>query len=194
MPETSVSLLERLRQQPDADSWQRLVDLYTPLIRGWLQRYDVPHEDANDLIQDVMGVLVRELPQFQHSRQPGAFRSWLRTVTVHRLGAYWRSRQRRPAATGGSDFAEMLDQLEDPASGLSRLWNEEHDRHVIQRVMQLVEPEFQPTTWQAFRRVVMDGQKAAAVAAELGISVNAVVIAKSRVLHRLRQEMQGLVD
>jgi RNA polymerase sigma-70 factor (ECF subfamily) len=194
MSETSFSLLARLREQPDADSWKRLVDLYTPLIHGWLRRHSVPQADADDLTQEVMTVVVRELPNFNHNQQPGAFRAWLRTIAVNRLRALWRSRQNRPVGTGDSDFLKMLDQLEDPESGMSRLWDQQHDQHVARRLMELVEPHFEPTTWKAFRRVVMDGMKAAAVAAELNTSVNAVLLAKSRVLSRLRQEMAGLTD
>jgi RNA polymerase sigma-70 factor (ECF subfamily) len=141
-----------------------------------------------------MAVVVRELPRFKHSQQRGAFRSWLRAITVNRLRALWRSRQGRPVASGDSDFLKMLDQLEDAESDLSRLWDRQHDEHVARRLMQLVEPQFEPTTWRAFCRVVVDNVKAAVAAGELNISVNAVLLAKSRVLSRLRQEMQGLTD
>src|SRR6266853_2020356 len=174
MSETSLSLLNRLRLQPDAESWRRLVDLYTPLIHGWLRRYAVAPADADDLTQEVMTVLVRELPRFEHNQQRGAFRNWLRTITVNRLRVLWRSRKARPVATGDSDFLKMLDELEDPHSGMSRLWDQHHDQHVAHRLMELVEPQFEPATWQAFRRVVLDGAKAALVAAELNLSVNAV--------------------
>jgi RNA polymerase sigma-70 factor (ECF subfamily) len=194
MAETSVSLLDRLRLQPDEDSWKRFVDLYVPLIRGWLGRYSVKPEDAEDLAQEVMAVVLRELPQFRHNQQRGAFRNWLRNVTVNRLRAQWRARRGRVAPTGDSAVADMLDQLTDPSSSLSRLWDQQHDQHVARRLMELIQPQFEPKTWQAFRRVVIDGIKPAFVAHELGLSVNAVLLAKSRVLRRLRQEMQGLTD
>jgi len=194
MPDTSFSLLDRLRLQPDDDSWKRFVELYAPLIRGWLRRYAVTPEDADDLAQEVMTVVLRELADFRHNQQRGAFRHWLRTVTVNRLRALWRTRRGRAAATGDRNVAQMLDQLADPNSSLSRLWDQQHDQHVARRLMELIRPHFEATTWQAFRRVVLDGLKAAAVAHELGISVNAVLLAKSRVLSRLRQEMRGLTD
>jgi RNA polymerase sigma-70 factor (ECF subfamily) len=194
MAETSVSLLERLRLHPDAAAWRQLVDLYTPLIRAWLRRHAVPEADGEDLTQEVMAVVVRELPQFQHNQRRGAFRNWLRQITVHRLRASWRDRKSRPEATGDSDFLQMLDQLEDPSSDLSRLWEREHDHHVARRLLELIEPHFEASTWQAFRRVVLDGCKAAAVAEELGLSVNAVLLAKSRILRRFREEMRGLTD
>ena len=105
MPETSVSLLERLCLDPDEGSWQRFVDLYVPLIRGWLGRYSVKEQDAEDLAQEVMAVVVRELPRFQHSERPGAFRSWLRTVTVNQLRALWRSRRGHATRGGGRAVA-----------------------------------------------------------------------------------------
>jgi len=192
--DTPISLLERLRLRPDEASWRRLVDLYTPLIRDWLRRYDVLDLDRDDLTQEVMQVLVREMPNFRHDLRPGAFRRWLRNVTVNRLRVFWRDRRSRPAAGGGSDFGHILDQLEDPNSQLSRLWDEEHDRHVARRLLELLEPEFEPTTWRAFRMLVLEGKRTAEVAAELRITSNAVRIAKSRVLNRFRQEIDGILD
>jgi RNA polymerase sigma factor (sigma-70 family) len=193
MPDTSVSLLDRLRGRPDAASWQRLVDLYTPLIQGWLRSQSLQPADADDLSQDILAVLVRELPGFQH-QQTGSFRSWLRTITINRLRNFWRAQQARPAATGGSDLSSRLEELEDPHSELSRLWDREHDQHILKRALELIELDFAPSTWKAFRRQVLEGASVDTVAAELGLSPNAVIIAKSRVLSRLREEVRGLVD
>lgn len=195
LPETSASLLERLRDPADGRAWQRLVDLYTPLIHGWLARHGVKQPDLDDLTQDVLVVLVREMPGFQHTERRGAFRHWLRMVTVNRLRGFWRGQSRIAAGMGdGKDLEQTLDELENADSALSRLWDEEHNRHVAHRLLELIEPEFTATTWQAFRRQVLEGHPAREVAAALGISVNAVLIAKSRVLQRLRQEKEGLID
>ncbi len=194
MSETSASLLERLRQNADHDSWQRLLNLYTPLIRGWLRRYGLPDHEADDLVQDVLTVVVRRLPDFRRGPHTGSFRAWLRAITVNCLRDAWRAQRIRPRATGDSNFLQMLDQLGDDDSGLTRLWDEEHDQHVLNQLLEMIRPRFEPGTWQAFKRVTLDGQAPAQVAAELGISVNAVFIAKSRVLSQLRQEGQGLID
>jgi RNA polymerase sigma-70 factor (ECF subfamily) len=193
MQETSASLLDRLRTQPDPVSWQRLVDLYTPLLRDWLRRYSLQQADADDVIQEVLTAVVREMPEFVHNQHKGAFRRWLRTIMVNRLRNFWRTRN-KAAATGDSNVAGMLAELEDPTSALSRLWDQQHDRYVVHRLLEMIEPDFTQSTWRAFRSVLFEGRKEDDVAQELGISVNAVFIAKSRVLNRLRQEMKGLVD
>jgi RNA polymerase sigma-70 factor (ECF subfamily) len=192
MSATSASLLERARDPGDAEAWRRLVDLYTPLIRSWARRYTLQSDEVDDLVQEVLGTLARELPRFEHNRRTGALRRWLRTVAVNVLRHAWRRGRFRP--TGGTDFAAVLDQLEDPASGLSQLWDREHDRHLVRRTLATIEPDFRPSTWQAFHRHVLEGVPVRDVATELGITVNAVLIAKSRVLQKLREQLRDLVD
>ena len=192
MIHTSVTLLERLRTQPDEAAWRRLDDLYRPLIRHWLLRDPTLRDEAEDLVQEVLAVLVRELPNFQRERD-GSFRCWLRTITWNRLQAFWQSRQHRPKLLQSDSSGSILGQLEDPHSTLSHQWDEEHDRHVVRRLMERIEPQFEPNTLQAFRRTVFDGAQAGEVASELWISVNAVLLAKSRVLKQFRQEGEGLI-
>lgn len=194
MSSTSASLLDRLRADPHSPAWQRLVDLYQPLIRAWLHRHDVLAQDADDLVQEVLAVVVRRLPEFEHNQRIGAFRTWLRSITVNVVRDHWRNRKNRAKAPGGSDLQEVLAQLEDPDSGLSRQWDQEHDRHVTHRLLQMLKGDFEAKTWQAFTRVALDGTPAAEVAQELGLTTNAVFIAKSRVLARLRQEAAGLLE
>jgi RNA polymerase sigma factor (sigma-70 family) len=193
MADTPISLLERLRIQPDSSSWQRFLDLYTPLIRDWLRRYALQPCEMDDLVQEVLAVLVRELPQFRHDLRRGAFRRWLRGILVNRLRVYWRDHRIR-LITGTAGAEEVLGQLEDPESSLSRIWDEEHDRYIAHRLLGLIAPEFEPVTWQAFKLLVLEGRGTAEVAAQLSISANAARIAKSRVLSRFRQEIDGLID
>jgi len=194
MADTSVTLMQRLCSHGDDESWQRFVELYAPLIRGWLGHYSVSAEDAEDLSQEVMAVVVRELPNFRHNQQPGAFRNWLRVVAVNQLRALWRSRRGEAAVTGNSDMAQMLEQLADPSSSLSQYWNQQHDRHVTSQIMEVIRPQYEAKTWKAFRLVALEGKKPAAVAAELGMSVNSVLLAKSRIINRLRNEVRGFTD
>jgi RNA polymerase sigma factor (sigma-70 family) len=191
--QTPPSLLNRLREHPDdAGAWLRFDDLYRPLLQTWLRRYAVQCQDADDLVQQVLEVVVREMPRFHYEPAKGRFRAWLRSIMVNQLRAFWRSQQSRPKADS-KFFDHILEQLEDEKSDLSRLWDQEHDQHVSRRLLALIEPDFSPTTWQAFRRL-MDGAKAKGIAADLGISANAVYLAKSSVIKRLREEIEGLTD
>jgi RNA polymerase sigma-70 factor (ECF subfamily) len=194
MTDTSLSLLDTLQACPDEAAWQRLVLLYSPLIRAWLRRYSTADHDVDDLVQEVLAVLVRRLPEFDRQPRPGAFRCWLRTITVNCLRDFWRPKRIRPHVTGGSDFQQVLDELTDSESGLSRIWDEEHDRMVTERLLEMIKPRFNDKTWQAFKGVTIQERSPDEVARELGMTVNAVFIAKSRVLSRLRQEVRGLVD
>ena len=192
--ETSISLLDTLKGNVDDEAWQRLVQIYSPLIRGWLRRHSTAEHDLDDLVQEVLTVVVRRLPEFERQPRVGAFRCWLRTITVNCLRDFWRAKRIRPQATGGSDFQQILDQLADSESDMSRIWDEEHDRIVTERLLEIIKPNFNEKTWQAFKAVAMDDETPTDVAERLGMSVNAVFIAKSRVLSRLRQEGRGLVD
>jgi len=150
-------------------------------------------QDADDLVQEVLAVLGKSLTRFRHPGHGGAFRGWLRGILVNRLRAFWRAGRGRPVATGDSDFLRLAEQLADPDSDQSRQWDEQHDRLVLVRLLDLMGHEFTPKTVRAFRRVCLDGARPKDVAAELGMSVGAVYMAKSSVLRRLRQEAQGLI-
>lgn len=194
MHETSLSLLDRLRHSSENEGWNRLADLYSPLVRVWLRRYDVQDSDANDLVQEVLLTVSSELGTFEHCGRPGAFRGWLKAILINRLRKFWRARDRRPEARGDSDIDARLAELDDPASEMSQIWNREHDQYVLRQLLALAEPHFAVNTWKAFCRVALDGELPDVVAEEMGISRNAVIVAKCRVLSRLRQESEGLIE
>ena len=187
MNTTSVSLLERLRQPDQPRAWERFVELYTPLLLFWARRRGLQPQDAADLVQDVFTVLVQKLPEFTYDHRR-SFRNWLRTVLVNK----WRDRQRRrglPVTAGDEALAEVASP-DDPDA----FWEGEHRNHLLCRALELMRNEFTPATWKACWEFAIEGRPAAAVAAELGLSENAVYIAKSRVIRRLRQELEGLLD
>jgi RNA polymerase sigma-70 factor (ECF subfamily) len=185
--DTSASLLERLRQPGQEQAWTRFVQLYTPLLYHWACRLGLNEADAADLVQDVLTLLVRKLPEFTYDHHK-SFRAWLRTVTLN----CWRNRRRRaelPRAANPPD----LDSLSADADAADAFADKEYRQWLVGRALELMQAEFQPTTWKACWECVVAGRPAAEVAAELGISVGAVYMAKSRVLSRLRQELADLL-
>jgi RNA polymerase sigma-70 factor (ECF subfamily) len=183
MQQTSLSLLERLHRDGDAPSWARLLSIYEPLLNCWLRRQGLQEADVHDLVQDILVIVCQELPQFEHNGRAGAFRNWLRQVMINCLRAH---RRRKPADAGA--FGALVDNLEDPGSGLGGTWEREHDQFVLCKLTEMIRPEFEPTTWEAFERTVMRAEPTAKVAEALGVSTNAVLVAKSKVLSRLREE------
>ena len=193
MDPTPVSLLERLkRAKPDAAEWRRLRDIYTPLIHSGLARVPGLGDEADDHTHETLVVLFRELPSFDR-RRDGSFRAWLRQI-VNRIRAWTKSRQKRPAVVLGEELDQLLAQLSDPDSDLSRQWDREHDRHVLQKLLAGVRQDFEEKTWQAFTRFALENASAAEVALELGMTETAVVQAKFRVVKRLREEAGDLVE
>jgi RNA polymerase sigma-70 factor (ECF subfamily) len=187
MTTTPLSLLEQLRSRTDPQAWEQFTRLYTPLLYLYGRRLGLQDSDAADLVQEVFLVLVQKLPGFQRHRDR-SFRAWLRTVVVNK----WRDWCRRRNAV----HQPRLVEAPDPAApdDLLELEEEEYRHYVARRALQVMQAEFQPTTWQACWEHVVAGRPAEEVAAELGISPATVYVAKFRVLNRLRQQLDGLLD
>jgi RNA polymerase sigma factor (sigma-70 family) len=182
-------LLERLRKHADdAEAWLRLDALYRPLLHTWLRKYALQPQDADDLVQQVFEVLVRKLAQYDSRK--GSFRGWLRGILRNRLREFLRSQKTRPLASGNLD-ASIVEEVPNHRHDPRRLHEREHAKHVTQRLLARVRPDFSASSWQAFERLV-EGENPAAVAADLGISVNAAYLAKSSILRRLRHESETL--
>jgi RNA polymerase sigma factor (sigma-70 family) len=194
MTTTPVSLLERVAQNQAGPDWNKFVAIYQPLLRSWLFPQVPQFADVEDLIQDILTLLVTKLPEFRHTGQPGAFRAWLRQIVAYRLKNFWRQQQRSARADFPNDLEQFADALEDPAHELSRRWEEEHDRHIVTKLLTEIRSEFSAMTWEMFDRSVLQGLSPAQVAAELNVTRNAVFIARSRILRRLREEAGVLLD
>jgi RNA polymerase sigma-70 factor (ECF subfamily) len=188
MHSTSPTLLQRLRGPADEDAWPHFVDLYTPLLYYWARRTGLQDSDAADLVQDVFATLVRKMPEFAYDRRQ-SFRSWLRTVLMNRYRDLRRRQAARPAEEARGSWSDLA--TDDPTEELDEA---EYRRHLVRKAMELIRDEFHPTTWQACWEHGVAGRSAGEVAAELGVTPNAVYIATSRVLRRLHAELEGLLD
>jgi RNA polymerase sigma-70 factor, ECF subfamily len=188
MHTTPVSLLEKLRRPGDQAPWVRFVHLYYPLIYDWARGAGAGPEDAADLVQDVLTVLIRKMPEFDYDASK-TFRGWLRTVT---LNSWRRQRRRSPRLpTEAIDLAEVDGEDDPPDLAFEE---DEYRRLLAFRALQVMKTDFQEATWRACWENVVEGRPADEVACELGITVNAVYLAKARVLRRLHQELDGFLD
>jgi RNA polymerase sigma-70 factor, ECF subfamily len=191
---TSLGLLERIKALDQA-AWERLVSLYSPLVYGWCRQAGLQAADAADVGQEVFRSVARRIADFRRDREGDTFRGWLRTITRNKIRDSFRRRRTELAGMGGSEAQQRLLQVQSVVCEESDSPCDEDDRRILyRRVVALVHDEFAERTWQAFWRVAVDEQRPAEVARALGMSVNAVYLAKSRVLRRLREELAGLMD
>lgn len=179
------NLLEGLkRREPQA--WERLTAMYLPLVYRRSVRLGLSAEDAADVTQEVFLTVARRVDDFVLRGEGGGFRMWLWSILRNKLGDFFRSRREQTIAAGGSDAQEQLAEV---ALAESIGFDEDETSDLYRRAMELIESEFESNTWQAFWRTTVEQQPAASVADVLGVSVNAVYVAKSRVLRRLRQQL-----
>jgi RNA polymerase sigma-70 factor (ECF subfamily) len=186
---TSRTLLERLRAD-DAAAWDRLVELYAPLVYRWCRRWDLPEQEIADILQEVFQAVATHIASFRKSEGGDTFRGWLRTIARNKVRDHFRKLGREPGGAGGTDAQIRLSWL--PASpppdedGSS---NQPVDRGMIGRALDLIRGEFEERTWRAFWLTAVEDRIPKEVALELGMSPGAVRVAKSRVLRRLREEL-----
>lgn len=163
-----------------------MTDLYGPLVYHWCRESGMTAEDAADLVQDVFQILILRLPRFRHDRPGDSFRGWLRTIVRNRIRDHARVASHRESASGGTvAHLQMMgvpeiEKNDDSGIGYSSL---------LRRVMNLIQIDFQPQTWQAFWKSTVEDLAPIDVAEQLGISVDSVYQARSRVLSRIREEL-----
>ena len=190
LPLTRPSLLLSLRDAGDDRAWKDFVEIYTPLIFGHCTRRGLQEADAADVTQEVMRAVARAIQKLDYDRSRGTFRAWLLTVTRSKLNNFFASRARHPQGTGDTAVVEFLEAQPDPEAAAD--WEREYRQRLFQIAAENVRPEFQAGTWSAFWRTAVEDEPVAAVAANLGMSAGAVYIARSRVLARLRTEIESL--
>jgi RNA polymerase sigma-70 factor (ECF subfamily) len=190
---TSLSLLDRVRAA-DPQAWQRLIHVYSPLVFSWCRRAGLTPDDAADVMQDVWHAVSRAIGRFRRSDESGTFRGWIWAITRNKLRDHFRRQSGQAAAEGGSTArtrlqeipdAEPEDSADDPSGGSAGL---------LRRAVELIRGDFAEATFGAFWLTAVEGRTAAEAASALGVTVDVVYQAKSRVLRRLREELGELVE
>lgn len=191
---TSRSLLQRVKNDEQA-AWDQLVALYAPLVFLWCRGWGLREQDAADIFQDVFQAVAVHVGSFRKEREGDTFRGWLRTITRNKIRDHFRRLGREPEGVGGSEAQARLAQLPAPSPREDPVLSEEQgQRGLASRALELIRHEFTERTWQAFWRTAIEGCSAPEVAAELSMSAGAVRVAKSRVLQRLREELGDLLE
>lgn len=190
-PLTRASLLVQLRDGANQGAWHEFVRLYGPLVYGFARKRGLQDADAADLMQDVMRSVSSAIGRLDYDRNRGTFRGWLFTITRNKVFNFLSARRAKPQGSGDTATNRLLDTQPDPSNGVDD-WEVEYQRRLAALAMEQVKPEFQETTWRAFWLTAVEGQSAADAARQTGLSPGAVYVAKSRVLARLKDEVEAL--
>src|SRR4029079_4936762 len=190
-PATRVSLLVRLRDVGDADAWREFAHLYAPVIYGFARKRGLQDADAADLMQEVLRSVSSAAPRLEYDPARGSFRGWLFTITRNKVFNFLESRSRRVVGSGDSAVRDRLEQQADGNGAPSADWEADYRRTLAAQAMERIKSEFQAATWKAFLQTAVDGLSPAQAAKNIGMSVGAVYVAKSRVIARLRQEIES---
>jgi RNA polymerase sigma-70 factor (ECF subfamily) len=183
---THATLLARLSQGYDPVAWREFVERYGELIRAFARRHDLQPADCDEVVQDVLTSLAQSMPGFRYDPARGKFRAYLKTVALHAI--YRKNRQKRGEVSLEEVEAAADVAASETASGaVDALWEAEWKQYHLRLAMRTVEREFGERDRLAFEKYALEGRDAAATAGELGLSVDSVYQAKSRILKRLSQ-------
>jgi RNA polymerase sigma-70 factor (ECF subfamily) len=188
-----LTLLDRVRAN-DEQAWTRFVYLYTPLIYHWCRQAGLREQAAEDVGQEVFRAVSGAIAGFRHDRQGDTFRGWLRTITRNKVRDYCRRNRPHDQGVGGSDAQTRMAELPDEVSTDAEAAAADDRLVLLRRAVELVLADCEEITRTAFQRVVFDGHAVEDVARDLGLTRNAIYVAKSRILKLLREEFAGLVE
>jgi RNA polymerase sigma-70 factor (ECF subfamily) len=194
-PPTRASLLVRIRDGHDQEAWRQFVQVYAPVVYGFARRRGLQDADAADLMQDVLRSVAAAAGRLNYDPARGSFRGWLYTVARNKLFSFLEAgRHKLGRGSGDSGVRERLEALAGPEWDLAESWDAEYERNLAAVAMERVRDEVQPATWRAFWQTAVEGRSAREAGTDLGMSPGAVYVARSRVLARLREEVQRLQE
>jgi RNA polymerase sigma-70 factor (ECF subfamily) len=186
IPPTRASLLLRLRDPGDQAAWQEFVDRYAPLIYGYARNQGLQDADAVDLCQDVLSAVAGSVGKLDYDPNRGSFRNWLFTIVCRRMSNWRRAQGNIPRGSGDTATRQLLEQHPAPQREEAE-WEAEWRRRMFIWACGQIRPGVSEVTWQAFWRTAVEGQPGKRVAADLGLSVAAVYLARRRVVTRLKE-------
>lgn len=188
-PETRASLILRLVDPADDVAWTEFLQIYEPMLFCLASRWGLQDADAREVVQETLLGVSKSIPSFRDRSHTGAFRGWLTAITRNKLADHLAKRARQERGSGDTDIHRWLDQQASESSSAS-VWDWQQKRQVFAWAAERVRGQVSDSTWQAFHRTCVRGEKTKQVAADLGLREGMVYVARSRVMARLRKEVE----
>jgi RNA polymerase sigma-70 factor (ECF subfamily) len=177
---TRRTLLDRVRDPGDRVAWVEFHGLYAPLLLRYARALELPHDDAEEVRDACLALLVSRMKSFEYRPERGRFKSWLWRIVHDKVVDL--QRRRTPQRADTETLERQVDPASDPDERFEAAWREQE----LRRGLALALRGVSRSDARAFRRLLRGGDDVAAVGAELGLNSNQVYKAKSRVLARVR--------
>lgn len=190
-PPTRRTLLLRLRDWKDDQSWQEFYGIYARLIRGTALKAGLTREEAQEVVQDTMVAVARQIRDFNYDPHIGSFKNWLLRITQRRATDQLRKRRPDASPRRGSD-TQVLQAVPDPSSAMEAMWDEEWMRALKQLALVFVRRRVSPTQYRMFEMYVMERRPLAEIRRILGVSTAQIYMAKYRITRMLKKEVRRL--
>ena len=192
-PQTRSSLIAQIGYPEDREAWDQFVVIYRPVIYRMARRRGMQDADAQDLVQTVLMRVAGAIQGWEKLSPETRFRHWLRRVARNAIATAF-SRQPKDAGVGGSEMLALLAEQAATAADIERELSRESMREKYLRAASVVRSDVDSDTWRAFELTVVNGQPCEEVANQLGKSVGTVYAARSRIMRRLREQVQRLQE
>lgn len=167
-------------------SWAQFVEIYTPLLYRYCQGREIANHDAADIVQEVLRSVWLAMPGFIYDREIGSFKGWLFTALRHAIGRHFAKLARHPVSVSQSHLVDLAEK--EPSAEERNRWEGDYRQRLLSWAMDAVRPEFAERIWMAFEMTAVGERDPAEVAEAMGMTQNAVAIAKYRVTRRIREK------
>ncbi len=187
-PETRFTLIEKIKDRQDVEAWLEFASIYQPLIFNICRSKGMQHADATDVTQEVLARVAKAIETFNYNDRGATFRGWLYRITRNMAMDFFRQRKRNLLAQTERPIDPWVDN--EPSCEEAREFQTEFRRQVFVVVAKAVQAQVKPDTWTAFWQTEMEQRSVEEVAANLGMTAGAIYVARSRILARLKKEVQ----
>lgn len=187
-PETQGTLLVAIKSPQDRVAWEEFIQIYRPVIYRMARAWGMQDADAQDVTQNILMRIAGAIERYE--RRPGTkFRHWLRRVARNAIFSA-KSQSPKDAAAGGSIANELLSEEANVSIEVDQEINREYEREQFLRAASVVRSDVHPETWQAFELTMVQGLTCDEAADSIGKSVGTVYAARSRIMKRLREQIE----
>lgn len=188
---TRITLLDDIKSTHSSERWTEFFLSYGRLLSRWLVAQNVSPVDADDIRQETMMVVLKELPQFAHNGRTGAFRNWLKRILTNRIRRHW---DKKKSSREQMDLGQLVESLEDDSNRLSIEFSRTHDQFLVQQLLYRAEEHFPRDRIQLFRALLLDEVPIQDLSDRYQLSKGAIRVQQHRILKWLKNHGAGLID